>query len=171
MRSPDVTGVRGVGWKLALPNVADGAPVDWGATLQSWLVNATGYHPFWSWWQISVVHLRPIPGESKPANKHYPSAEFEFMILSLNPEYPPPDPDLGHEGFKYLLPPDVVVQFDGIPDDKAGEIAMMAAALVVRGTASPDSDWRAWWKRAVEESVEHALGAHAHGHKTQRGQS
>lgn len=160
LRAPDVIGPRGRGWKIATPA---GAPPDHAASLEAWLVNCPGYHAMWAWWSIGVVHLRDLPGVP-PANKKYPEAEYQFMIWALDPTKGEPDPDHPENGYPFMIPADVIEQFHGVTDEQAAAIGMMAASIVVRGLASPDQDWREWWKRAIRSSVEHAqLGGHVNG--------
>lgn len=160
MRTPDATGTAGRGWRVTRPAGGEKA---WAATIDSWLVNVPGAHPFWSWWQVSVVHLRDLPGVP-PAKRRYPDAEYEFMIVAFDPETPPDPDNRGGDGAKILTPIDVVEQFHGVTDEQAAGMCSRAVELILAGVTSPDQDYRAWWKACIAETVEHTvLGGHPVG--------
>lgn len=169
MRDPDYKGVASV-WRLRHEPVMDEAHTDsWGypsASLADWIVNGP-YHPLWRWWYVGLVHLRSIPG-APPANKQYPEAEYEILCMSLDPDGQPGRakvPDLekieagdmkgGLPGF--LSPPDWAVQFHGVTDEQAVEVADLAARAIANGQ-SCDSDFRSWWHAAIPNTVKHVLG-------------
>lgn len=177
MREPDLTGPATRAWRIRESKAMTEHHVrefgyDHGG-IDTWVVNGP-YHPFWAWWHVSVVHLRPIPG-APPAQKQYPEAEYEFAIFSLDPDpaasghpersYPPDidaleagDPERGLPG--YLTPADAVIQFHGCTDEQAREVCELAVRAIVNGQ-SPDSDFRSWWERAIPNTVEHlATGGH-----------
>jgi hypothetical protein len=150
MREPDIVG-RGVrAWRLTSTEMTS-----YGA-LARWLVFCSWGHIAWNHWLVSVVHLRPLdlPG-AKPAVKTYPEAEFEFSIMSIDPDRSPhPDPD-GDGRFGLLVPPDVIHQFHGVSDRDAARITESAVRAIARGAMSPDQDFRGWWHRALDATVEH----------------
>ncbi len=165
MRDPDLSGVARA-WKIDPTEIIKDREDDPG--LVTWLINGP-YHPFWSWWMLAVVHLRDIPG-ILPPEKSYPEAEYELMILSLDPGTAnirkQPDIDLieagnldeGMPGF--LTPPDVVFQFHKVTEEQAIKIAEYAVQAIVNGR-SCDSDFREWWKVSLSKTVEHiVLGVH-----------
>lgn len=124
------------------------------------------FHPFWFQWMISVVHLRDVEG-FLPAHKEYPDAEYEFMIVSVNPEHPTTAEEIiGGGALQYLLPVDVVVQFHGVSDDEAADLAKMAASAIVHHGFSPDQDFRSDWKETLWNSIEHVRtgGQHSEAH-------
>jgi len=159
MREPEIEG-RGVqAWrvKMAAPPAC---PPDWTATIASWLVRCNWAHPAWQWWLVSVYHLRAIEGV-KPATKHYPEAEFEFMIAALDPSKPHPDPDNPGGGYSFLQPIDVVHQFHGVSDRDAGRICEAAVRAIAAGSISPDQDYRRAWRESLDSTVQHyRSGAH-----------
>jgi len=113
MRDPELKGIGGKAWLVTQRRTKDQS-----ACLVAWLL-VGGWHPLWTYWLISVVHLRPIEGV-KAAHKDYEAAEYEVIIASL--ESPPscpdvhPDPDnLGT--IKFLTPLDFGLQFDGESDE------------------------------------------------------
>jgi hypothetical protein len=155
MRTPDIEGRAARAWKVVMPS--DGPP-EWSGTIAAYLVHMPGAHAFWSWWLVSVVHLRPIEGV-KPANKSYEEAEYEFLTAPIHPDHPP-DPDDPGAGFETIAV-DVAVQFNGTDDEQAAELCMMSVTLMTRGRASPDSDYRRWWTSAIRNGAKHAaLGGH-----------
>lgn len=173
MRDPDFAGVARA-WRLKKSPEMEQAHVDSfgheSSSLADWVVNGS-YHPFWSWWYIAVIHLRDIPN-APPANKQYPEAEYEFMILSLDPrpearnggkvdvdKIEQGDIEGGLPGF--LSPPDVVFQFHGVTDEQAIKVGEAAIRAIVNGH-SCDSDFREWWKVSLSKTVEHfVLGVHS----------
>jgi hypothetical protein len=157
-RDPDRTGPAGTAWLVKAP---EGGPPDWQGSIAAWIVNQPGAHPFWRYWFVGVVHLRDIPGV-KPAKKRYPLAAYEFIILALDPEKPLPEID-GHRNgnpMKMLMPPDVVLQFHGLDDKRAEELAGLAVAAIINGQMSPDQDYRGMWRAAIQSTIEHLQGKH-----------
>lgn len=159
MREPDLTGVARA-WRIRINEALKRRHRDeWGyddAGIAVWFVNGP-YHPVWSWWMVQVIHLRPIEG-APPAHRKYPEAEYEFGIYSLDPAMEP-DIDALERGdpkpcFRFLTPPDAIVQFHGITDDQALGVGEAAIQAIVAG-ASPDSDFRSWWERYIAGTVEH----------------
>jgi hypothetical protein len=157
-REPDAKGIAGRAWNLSGTSAKTPAQT---ASIAGWLVNVRGAHPMWEWWMVSVVHLRPIEG-APPAQKKYPTAEYEFMIFSINPEKcPEPDPAKADDGYPHLVPIDVVEQFHGVSDKQAARICEDAVRAIVRGLISPDQDYRSAWNRAIQVTAEHfRSGAH-----------
>ena len=148
MRDSDLQGPGGRAWRVTI-EVQEGH-----ASLGLWLVNAPGAHPFWSWWAINIVHLRPLEG-FPPAKKHYPEAEYEFLIVAINPEECP-EPDVDQQGgWPTLTPVDVCEQFDGVIDVEATRICELAAQAIVNGTVSPDQDHRPIWKQLIAGTLAH----------------
>lgn len=154
MREPDLKNLVNAAWRV---DISKPERTEQIATIASWLVTGP-FHPAWNYWCVIVCRLRDIPGV-KPANKQYPEAEYEFMIVSLNPEHQP-DPDHPATTFQYLTPIDVVEQFHGLTDDQAKGLCELAARVIVDGRASPDQDWRAWWKKCIKNTVEHIRTGH-----------
>lgn len=165
-RPPDLQGDYGFGW--CVDDVTPGN-VDQTATVGAWIVHLPASHPIWPTYLFAAISLEEIPGQSKPPTLHYPEAEFEFIILALNPEQRIDVAD--RETWHYLSPVNVVVQFDYAPtidpDEKrrlARETVKLAVSCAVRGAmgVEPDDDSRVrpWWTDAVRNSTDHALGLH-----------
>lgn len=161
-REPDENGVVGRAWKMKRP---EGGPPDWQLNVTTWIVNRPGAHPFWSYWMVAVISLEPMPGV-RPAHKQYPEATHEFIILSLDPKKPLPEIDGRLEGCRAypLMPPDAVVQFHGLENDKVEELALLAVKAIVNGQLSPDQDYRKLWHTAVQQTVHHLKNGHHEEH-------
>jgi hypothetical protein len=161
MRTPNYYGPGGRSWDVlvAMQQALPKNPDD--ATLAAWLTHAPGSHPFWPWHLLLLIHLRPIPGQSKEPYKKYPEAEYELLVLAIDPEKcPSPDPD--HPPFPWLTPPDVSEQFDVLGSDHdARRIVESFARGIAEGRISPDQDWRRVWKECLRSTADHfKSGAH-----------
>lgn len=150
--TPHLQGPTGAAWRktaMRETNVAN------------WIVYVPMAHPFWNWYLVSCVHLRPDPAEpDKPPYISFPGATHEFLFMALNPEEPLPS--LGPKAdAQYLTPVDLATQ--GIlQDDQAATrvLELCVRAMVERGI-SPDQDNRSWWERAIQATCEHErLGEH-----------
>lgn len=158
---PTFTGRAGRAWRLRMPPVGHRHRPDNDATVDAFIVRVPGAHIAWDHWMVSLIHLRPIDGV-KPAEIRVGDATHEFMILALNPEEPLPGLDVD-ENFHpaWLSPIDVAEQFTAANDAVAAEIGELAVRTIVDGYASPDQDWRAWWKNAIATTAQHyADGTH-----------
>jgi hypothetical protein len=168
MRDPDFSGAARA-WRIA--DTAKSEPAH-EASIAAWLVNGP-FHPLWSWWMVAVISLRDIPGVP-PAHRQYPEAEYEFLVMSIDPDVGVPDLEAIERGddwavvkdgerHKFLSPADAVVHFHGVDDVGALAVGEECISAIVRGAASPDSDWRSWWQAAIPSTVEHVRtgGQHA----------
>lgn len=153
MRKADKEGPFGKAWRLPLSGPS--------TALGSWLVFAPKSHLLWPYKMIALCHLRDVPGVP-PAHKQYPQAEYELMVISINPEdCPEPDPEKYEDGYPLLYPVDVVTQFHGIPDRDAVTVLDSAINAVVSGQLVPDQDYRRMWDSSVASTVAHFIsGAH-----------
>lgn len=147
LRPPDKVGSMAKAWRS---RVRPTRP-EHEASIAAWFVQGP-FHPFWSWWLISAVSLRDIPG-AEPAKKRYPEAEWEIMILSLDPNFYPPSLDAAPQHF--LTPPDLVYQFDGIAENQVEEVVELMIEAMINGRISPDQDYRGVWERSLRETVRH----------------
>src|SRR5205085_2875503 len=59
------------------------------ATLAHWFVSAPAAHPVWPHYLLFCVHLRDVPGQSRPPFRRFPDASHELMLIALNPEVGP----------------------------------------------------------------------------------
>jgi len=159
MRAPDLEGRGGKAWRILMPENPESA---WVASIAQFVVNVPGAHPFWSFWGVTMIHLRDIPGVP-PAHRRFLEATHEFGILAFNPEHGVPNVD-NPDRYHYLTPPDVVEQFAGVNDDQAAKVCELAVRAIVDGRISPDQDYRPVWKEVIRQTVEYlALGTHAKG--------
>lgn len=143
MKDPDLSGPAARAWKS--PHGEE------GAGRGAWVVHAPGSHPLWPWHAISAVHLRPVEG-MPPPNLRFPGASHEVLVLALNPDHYPPDPD-GY--LRWLMPPDVAAQVMGLTDDQARQLVELCAKAVCQGLLVPDSDHRAAWDQTIALTAEH----------------
>jgi hypothetical protein len=151
MRKPDYQGAAKV-WRIDQASVEAKRKGEHHASVATFLVHGP-FHPFWTHWLVTVVHLRTLPDERKPAFKKSPEMTHEFIILSLDPGKPEApntfDPDNLDFPIKFMTPPDAVVQFKVDSDAKAADICQKAVELIAAGHASPDSDYRKFWERMI----------------------
>jgi hypothetical protein len=152
---PTFEGRAGKAWRLTMPPPGERPLRDHDGTVGGFIVNAQGAHPFWDHWMISVVHLRPIEGV-QPATIVVEGATHELMIAAIDPELPLPSLDAATESWRvhWLRPIDVLEQFQAKDDAVAHQILELAVQAIVGGYASPDQDWRRWWKNAVASTAE-----------------
>lgn len=159
-RNPEMVGPAGKAWLLDVNKMdMSKRPPDHAACLSLWLVEVPGITPVWRFWQIAVVHLRPLPNVP-PAKLDYPEAEYEFMILALShtSESGIPtieDVELDTKGWVFLEPIDFVKQFHGISDEQVRSLVAYAVHAIVHGQISPDSDYRKVWDRVIDTTVRH----------------
>ena len=132
--------------------------LDHGAHIGTWLLHCPGQSPAWEHYMLSAVHLRPIPGESKPATIKVPGATHEFLVLALNPERTP-TPD--NPPWPHLTPANVVEQVE-LPDDAAAaELLALCAQAVVDGVLPAEPPLAGQvepWRTVLIKSAAHARG-------------
>lgn len=172
-RPPDFEGVARA-WRIRAGDATERGHADsWGhgsaGVGADFLIHGP-YHPFWNWWYVSIIHLRPIES-APPPHVHFPGATHEVLCLSLDPEPRngrPAFPDLeriesgdvehGLPGF--LQPADWVVQVVLPSDEEARRLGDLIARHICAGQ-SCDSDFRGYWERTLATTAEHLrLGGH-----------
>lgn len=145
-------------WRSRDPRIDGDHP-----TIAAYVVFAPLAHPWWSWHTMSIVHLRPWPGDPvKPdADLRDPTMTHEVMVLAIDPQHQDKLALDDADTWKFLLPPDVVVQVS-LPDDAAaGKMMELVARAVADGMLVPDSDYRERWDRTLANTAEHVrLGGH-----------
>lgn len=150
-REPDFIGPRGRAW--AGPSRDDQKQPGWSACLGFWLMDIVGAHPFWSWWYVTVIHLRPIPG-ARDAALRVPGATHEVVIAALNPELgEPPLAFVPFHGYGAMTPFDLMHQVAGLEDADAQRIGGLVVRACVDGLISPDQDHRARWERMLDATA------------------
>ena len=166
MREPDLKGVARAWHIRETPEMHAAHKKSFGyedSGVDNWVINGP-YHPWWSWWYVAVISLRQVEG-APPANKHYPEAEYEFIIISLQK---PTDIEMLEAGkieemggLGFLTPADVVFQFHGLTDEQAKTLCESAVRAIVAGQ-SCDQDYRSWWETMLARTVDHLKqGIHA----------
>lgn len=125
--------------------------------LGAWLVHCPGAHACWSHWLVSVVSLADCEG-LPPANKHYPAAAFEIMFAALDP-HEPVDPD--GTGWPIMTPLDLAHQFHGVTEVDAARVLELCVDTIMRGSLSPDFDWRRAWEAKITSAVHSIVAARA----------
>lgn len=161
MREPDQQSQHARAWNLDITKAPEGPGKEAGITC--WLINVPGAHAFWAYWTITVISLKDLPGVP-PAKKQYPEAEYEFIIMAIDPERcPNPDPDrIIVDGYPWLTPLDVVEQFHGISEVDCRRLAEGAVQAILSGRISPDQDFRSAWKGLIAGTVQHFIeGRHS----------
>jgi len=121
------------------------------AALASAVLHRPDAHPFWSYYQISAIHLRPIEGMA-PARKHNPASTHELQVLALKSHegFDPSQPST----FKALLPPNLIIQIEST-DELAIELWSQLVRAIDDRELNPDTDHRsaqlAWLRRLTVE--------------------
>lgn len=151
MKQPRILSITGVAGK------AERATVKEGPAIAAWLLTVEGFHAFWRHWGLSVANLQDMPNVP-PANKHYPQAEYELLVVALDPAVPATAEST--DSWKPLLPVNVVVQFHGVTPGEAATIAEQLARDVAQGRLIPEPQGiqgaRDMWKDAVSRYVTNA---------------
>ena len=148
---PAFSGNTGRAWNVPIAeHRPDG---DRHSTIAAYMLESQRFHPHWSRWLLSVIHLRPVPG-IRDAVIRLPGATHEIMIASLDPDsydehatFPPPT------GFRMLSPLDVAEQFIVPADQYAVRLLRIGVEACCIGIASPDSDHRHAWHMSIHQAA------------------
>lgn len=158
--APDLEGY-GRAWKVECP---DALAHQREAACGQWLVHAPHGHPWWPWYAVQAVHLRPLEGQP-PAALQFPGASHELLVVALDPDKPLPEvkrwgsPDT--PPMCHLEPVDQCVQFIVADDDQARQVCELVVRHIVLDGQSPDQDFRAYWASGIANTAEHVrLGGH-----------
>ena len=132
----------------------------------------------WDRYMLSAVTLADMPGYP-PANRRYPAAEYELLLLALAPDkHPTPDDP---ESWEPMDPPNVIEQFHGISRDQVvqlvGDLAQacidghLMAEMSVYVYTGPHAgklmvvqQLREKWTDTVRAGVHHLQTGGHHGH-------
>jgi hypothetical protein len=158
---PTIAGRYGRAWQVRLPPVGQRGAPQFDGTLDAYLLHRPGAHAFWDHWLVSVVHLRPIDGVP-PAVLQAPTSTHELLIAALDPQTALPTldvTDLTTWRPHLLRPFDVMEQFSAANDAIAADVFDVAIRTIVEHGASPDQDWRGWWRSMIAETAATLAGA------------
>lgn len=139
----------------------DPQTVDQGATIAIWFVEAPGQSPAWRYYALTVIHLRPIRGQTRPPVVTELGATHELMLYACDPELDPTPDDV--QTWAPLMPINVVEQFK-VPDDTAARsLLRRAAEAIVAGdlwAEPPLSGQTEPWHRTISDTSAHYRGEH-----------
>lgn len=119
------------------------------ASLGSWLVHAPWMAPVgaWHWHCVGLIHLRDLPGQSKPPVRTFDAATHELVAAAIDPQT---SVDIGDsatwESLKLLSPLSIVQQFVAHSDVEALKRIEEGLLLCVEGRLTLDSDGCAGWR-------------------------
>lgn len=130
MREP-IMGATGKMWPMRLPPESQRPTPDQAATLAAWMLKIPGWNPAWDMYCLSVVHLRDIPGASKPPFLKFPEATHEILLVALDPQHAP-DPEQPFH-LKILTPVNVTEQFTVSTDLQAVQLCEKVAYACLEG--------------------------------------
>lgn len=159
MREPDFEGSGGRAWRIHI-RPEDRKEKAQDASLAGWHMHCPHAHPLWSWYMVTLIHLRDIPG-TPPPTKRSPEMSHEVVVMSLNPDHPLQNPgDIQHPLY-YLEPFDHVIQFSGTTDEQAIKVIEIYVRACIDGFVSPDQDYRQVWRDMMRGTIEHVVtGGH-----------
>lgn len=149
-RAPDYDGPFRV-WRVALDAPEKRATRDSEACLVGYLVDAPGAHAAWRCWSLSLVHLRPVPGETRPALKHFEGATHAVISQALDPDVAPDTDDV--RSWRFLTPIDFEVQFVASDDRTAQRAFDACVRAVATGKMSPDADYGRTWGEVLQQTA------------------
>lgn len=134
-----------------LPDKGMDHPAD-DASLAVWLVHAPWMALAWHWHYAAVVHLRELPGQSRPPTITITGGTHEFLSMAVDPAT---QPDLSRpwSQLKFLSPISIVQQF--VAENDAEALARVEAnlELVAKGQLSLESDGREPWRQLLLPKV------------------
>lgn len=162
LRPPDLTGPAGTAWKVQVsPN-----PMRGTTDVARFVLHLPRVTPFWAWYVITVVHLRPMDG-APPAIVLVEGATHEVLVLAIDPNAGAPgdgwDLDDTTKAPRWLSPLECVRQVTGLVDEGAVELAASLAHAAVDGLYVPDSDRRLPQEAMIDQLAAHLRGEHARG--------
>lgn len=132
--------------------------VDTTATVAAWVLDCPRQSPAWRYYTLAVIHLRPIEGESRPANIRIPHATHEVLLIALANEEPP-EPDANT--WQHLRPINLMEQVQ-LPDDEAAvELCRLVVEAVLAGTLwaePPLSGQVEPWRTVLVKTSAHLRG-------------
>lgn len=175
----------GTHWGLTLDPTYEGAGGsvwEWSTTDEEkaanpqshgqYLIYAPASNPFWWWYVLGAIDLRVHEGfpDIPAPKKAFEEAEYEMIVMALNPEYPVPppkgDPSKTDTPLMILQPPDQAIQIGALPggDEDMLKFIDLVARACADGYLVPDQDHRARWAQVIGNTYEHFINPEAHGH-------
>lgn len=145
-RPPDSFGISGRAWRIdmdKLRKVYKSKP-DQDAGVATWILDVPISHPIWWWYQLSLIHLRGVPGIPGDPIIYLPGATHEFFLEAIDPRDYPPDPE--NKITHMLRPMNFAAQMICSSDEDAiKRIETQAILPIVHGMLSPDTDHTRRW--------------------------
>ena len=139
---------------------------DHSAHIGTWLLHCPGQSPAWEHYALMAVHLRPLPGESRPARINVPGATHEFLLCAIDPARTPSAAD-PPGSWSFLRPFNVWEQVDLPADAAAAELLELCARAVLAGVLPAEPALAGAvepWHTSLLRSAAHYRGeAHASG--------
>lgn len=117
------------------------------ASLRVWFVHAPWMAPLmaWHWHYVGLIHLRDLPGQSKPPVRRFSGATHELIAMAVDPSVADP---LASDwiGLKFLAPMSICQQFEAADDAQALQRIEEALGFVVNGHMTLEQDGREAWE-------------------------
>lgn len=144
--SPTMTGLHGRAWELDMAEARRNFGVDKDdSTVGVFCVEAPYGHPIWHSYMLSMIHLRPLVGQSRLPTINRPGATHEIMVFALDPERQR-EPFITAKDHPHLLrPANFVGQVIEASDDDAASLLRATVQDVIDGKLNPDTDYMKWW--------------------------
>lgn len=136
-------------WDVTAPARKFGTPHPQDdASLAVWLVHAPWMAPAgaWHWHYVGLIHLRDLPGQSKPPTHTLHGSTHELIAMAVDPETQPDLKATDFDKLKFLSPTSIVQQFVADNDAEALQKIERGLELVVEGRLTLESDGRTAWR-------------------------
>ncbi len=140
--------------------LVESAEPDHQAHIGTWLLDCPAQSPAWRHYMLACVHLRPLPGQSKPATIREHGATHEVLLLALDPKCNPTADDQPGT-WDFLRPFNVMEQVELPSDEAAAEMLARCAKAVVDGilpATPPLAGAVEPWRTTLIKSAAHARG-------------
>ncbi len=150
-----VVGPAGWAGRVELDDVVGDAV----ATVAFWFIHAPGQSPAWDKYGLGVVHLRDVPGQSRPPVRRFPSMTHEVLLVAYDPQRDPQATD--PESWSPLHPVNLCEQVALPGDAAAAELLDLCARAVVAGVLwaeAPLAGQREPWRSALAQTASHLRG-------------
>lgn len=134
------------------------------STLDTWLIDAPYWHPWWSQYVLVPSTLADLP-EHPPAVRHRDGTTHEITVLALDPDHPTSVQRLLIDPLHYMEPASVCEQFVALEDRQAVEIGFMCTEAACFGKLNLEPSFsaeKAAWAHAIAATLDHYRDPH-HG--------